>query len=414
MANNDISNQLTPDNQDHTSNGGQSNDVDALLSNPFGDPNDTTADFTPKNLDLDPGDEAPKSKLIDTLTEERQQQARALAKQIDESNPQAIITYGAAAQKQLSEFSQQMLLHVQNKDTGEIGESLTELMFKLNETDPKELAAAENNVLKKWFGKAKQSVYQMTAKYQQVGTQVDKIALKLKQSKSGLMNDNRTLEQIYQKNKNFYEALNVYIAAGEVKLEELETVTIPQAVSKTTGSKNQMDVQVVSDLRAFAERLDKRNHDLKLTRQMTIQQAPQIRLIQNTNQALAEKIQSSITTAIPLWKNQIAIAMTLFRQRDAVAAQRQVSETTNDLMKRNSEMLKQSSIETAKENERGIIDIETLQKTQNDLLETLEETVRIQQEGRQKRRSAEKELGVMENQLKQQLLSISRREQSGQ
>lgn len=414
MANNDISNQLTPGNQDHTSNGGQSNDVDALLSNPFGDPNDTTADFTPKNLDLDSGDEAPKSKLIDTLTEERQQQARALAKQIDESNPQAIITYGAAAQKQLSEFSQQMLLHVQNKDTGEIGESLTELMFKLNETDPKELAAAENNVLKKWFGKAKQSVYQMTAKYQQVGTQVDKIALKLKQSKSGLMNDNRTLEQIYQKNKNFYEALNVYIAAGEVKLEELETVTIPQAVSKATGSKNQMDVQVVSDLRAFAERLDKRNHDLKLTRQMTIQQAPQIRLIQNTNQALAEKIQSSITTAIPLWKNQIAIAMTLFRQRDAVAAQRQVSETTNDLMKRNSEMLKQSSIETAKENERGIIDIETLQKTQNDLLETLEETVRIQQEGRQKRRSAEKELGVMENQLKQQLLSISRREQSGQ
>lgn len=414
MANNDISKQLTPDNQDHTSNGGQSNDVDALLSNPFGDPNDTTADFTPKNLDLDSGDEAPKSKLIDTLTEERQQQARALAKQIDESNPQAIITYGAAAQKQLSEFSQQMLLHVQNKDTGEIGESLTELMFKLNETDPKELAAAENNVLKKWFGKAKQSVYQMTAKYQQVGTQVDKIALKLKQSKSGLMNDNRTLEQIYQKNKNFYEALNVYIAAGEVKLEELETVTIPQAVSKATASKNQMDVQVVSDLRAFAERLDKRNHDLKLTRQMTIQQAPQIRLIQNTNQALAEKIQSSITTAIPLWKNQIAIAMTLFRQRDAVAAQRQVSETTNDLMKRNSEMLKQSSIETAKENERGIIDIETLQKTQNDLLETLEETVRIQQEGRQKRRSAEKELGVMENQLKQQLLSISRREQSGQ
>lgn len=414
MSNNDISKQLTPDNQDHTSNGGQSNDVDALLSNPFGDPNDTTADFTPKNLDLDSGDEAPKSKLIDTLTEERQQQARALAKQIDESNPQAIITYGAAAQKQLSEFSQQMLLHVQNKDTGEIGESLTELMFKLNETDPKELAAAENNVLKKWFGKAKQSVYQMTAKYQQVGTQVDKIALKLKQSKSGLMNDNRTLEQIYQKNKNFYEALNVYIAAGEVKLEELETVTIPQAVSKATGSKNQMGVQVVSDLRAFAERLDKRNHDLKLTRQMTIQQAPQIRLIQNTNQALAEKIQSSITTAIPLWKNQIAIAMTLFRQRDAVAAQRQVSETTNDLMKRNSEMLKQSSIETAKENERGIIDIETLQKTQNDLLETLEETVRIQQEGRQKRRSAEKELGVMENQLKQQLLSISRREQSGQ
>ena len=171
-----------------------------------------------------------------------------------------------------------------------------------------------------------------------------------------------------------------------------------------------MDVQVVNDLEQFLDRLEKRNHDLKLTRQMTIQQAPQIRLIQNTNQALAEKIQSSITTTIPLWKNQIAIAMTLLRQKDAVTAQRQVSETTNQLIQKNSEMLKISTIETARENERGIIDLETLQKTQKDLIETLEETLKIQQEGRVRRRKAEVELTNMEEDLRQKLLVLSHQE----
>ena len=171
-----------------------------------------------------------------------------------------------------------------------------------------------------------------------------------------------------------------------------------------------MDVQVVNDLEQFLDRLEKRNHDLKLTRQMTIQQAPQIRLIQNTNQALAEKIQSSITTTIPLWKNQIAIAMTLLRQKDAVTAQRQVSETTNQLIQKNSEMLKISTIETARENERGIIDLETLQKTQKDLIETLEETLKIQQEGRARRRKAEVELTNMEEDLRQKLLVLSYKE----
>src|SRR5699024_5597823 len=183
---------------------------------------------------------------------------------------------------------------------------------------------------------------------------------------------------------DYFEALNIYIAAGELKQEELLTKLIPAAVEKAEKSTDQMDVQKVNDLNQFLDRLEKRTHDLKLARQMTIQQAPQIRLIQNTNQALSEKIQSSINTAIPLWKNQIAIALTLLRQKDAVSAQRQVSETTNDLLKKNSEMLKTSAIETAKENERGIVDIETLQTTQNDLIETIQETLRIQQEGKEK------------------------------
>src|SRR5699024_10902560 len=197
---------------------------------------------------------------------------------------------------------------------------------------------------------------------------------------------------------------------GELKIEELRDRKIPEMTQKAQSSGDQMLVQEVSDLQQFLERLEKRTHDLRLARQITLQQAPQIRLIQNTNQTLAEKIQVSINTAIPLWKNQVAIALTLLRQKDAVTAQRQVSETTNDLMKKNSEMLKISSIETAKENERGIVDIETLQKTQNDLIETIQETLRIQKEGKEKRYSAELELANMETELKNKLLELTHSE----
>ena len=384
-------------------------ELDDLLANPFSDPfaqpavvadaPETTAAVT--NPD----------RLIDRLPEERQKQALALAGQIDENNMQAIISYGAAAQKQLGEFSHSMLDHVQNQDTGEIGDSLNDLMYRLNEAKPEDLRAEDNNVFRKIFGKVKQSAYEMTAKYQKIGAQIDKIAIKLDKEKNGLLNDNVTLEQLYQKNKDYFEALNIYIAAGEVKMEDLQKNAIPKAIQTAEVSQSQMDVQIVNDLKQFLDRLEKRTHDLRLTRQMTIQQAPQIRLIQNTNQALAEKIQSSIHTAIPLWKNQVAIALTLLRQKDAVTAQRQVSQTTNDLMRKNSEMLKISAIETAKENERGVIDIETLKQTQQDLIETLEETLKIQQEGRIKRKEAEKELSLMEKDLKVKLLNIHQQEQ---
>ena len=384
-------------------------ELDDLLSNPFSDPFAQPAviadNTTVANEVINP------DRLIDRLPEERQKQALALAGQIDENNMQAIISYGAAAQKQLGEFSHSMLDHVQNQDTGEIGDSLNDLMYRLNEAKPEDLRAEDNNVFRKIFGKVKQSAYEMTAKYQKIGAQIDKIAIKLDKEKNGLLNDNVTLEQLYQKNKDYFEALNIYIAAGEVKMEDLQKNAIPKAIQTAEASQSQMDVQIVNDLKQFLDRLEKRTHDLRLTRQMTIQQAPQIRLIQNTNQALAEKIQSSIHTAIPLWKNQVAIALTLLRQKDAVTAQRQVSQTTNDLMRKNSEMLKISAIETAKENERGVIDIETLKQTQQDLIETLEETLKIQQEGRIKRKEAEKELSLMENDLKVKLLNIHQQEQ---
>ena len=384
--------------------------VEDLIQNPFGEQvsvtplSEVSHDFPATQTEASP------KKLIDTLDEKHQEQARALAKQIDEKNLQAIISYGAAAQKQLGEFSHQMLSHVQAKDTGEIGDILNDLMERLNETDPNDLVAENQGFFQKFFGKIKKSIYEMQAKYQEVGSQVDKIAIRLDHEKNGLLNDNLSLEQLYQRNKDFFDALNIYIAAGELKLAELQETLIPEALEKARVTGDQMDVQVVNDLEQFLDRLEKRNHDLKLTRQMTIQQAPQIRLIQNTNQALAEKIQSSITTTIPLWKNQIAIAMTLLRQKDAVTAQRQVSETTNQLIQKNSEMLKISTIETARENERGIIDLETLQKTQKDLIETLEETLKIQQEGRARRRKAELELTNMEEDLRQKLLVLSHKE----
>ena len=341
--------------------------------------------------------------IINKLSPEQQAQAEQLAQQLDVNDQQAVLNYGAQAQKKLGAFSQTMLNQVQSQETGEIGDALTSLMYRLNEANPDELRAEDSNVFKRMFGKIKKSVYEITAKYQKIGAQIDGIAVKLDKEKNALMRDNETLETLYAKNKAYFDALNIYIAAGQLKIQELETTTIPEAMERAKNDDNQMVVQEVNDLNQFKNRLEKRTYDLELARQITLQQAPQIRLIQNTNQALAEKIQASINTAIPLWKNQVAIALTLLRQKDAVTAQRQVSETTNDLLKKNSAMLKMSSIETAKENERGVVDIETLQKTQNDLVDTLQETLKIQQEGREKRQVAEKEHNHMEKELREHL-----------
>ena len=380
--------------------------LEDLLNNPFSTPTDTLT--TSQQAEIDQlQEQQTAARLIDKLPAERQEQAKQLAVKIDANDAQSVISYGSAAQAKLSEFSQSMLNHVQAQDIGPVGDSLTELMYRLQEANPDELRAGEGNIFQRVFGKVKQSIYEVTAKYQKIGAQIDKISVKLDKEKDGLLKDNLMLEQLYQKNKDYFDALNIYIAAGELKMEELQTTIIPEAMKKAEETGDQMDVQIANDYTQFLDRLDKRTHDLRLARQITIQQAPQIRLIQNTNQALAEKIQASIATVIPLWKNQVVIALTLLRQKDAVTAQRQVSETTNDLLKKNSEMLKISAIETAKENERGIVDIETLQTTQNDLIETIQETLRIQKEGKEKRRHAEVELGHMEEDLKQKLLDLT-------
>ncbi|EJQ0570404.1 toxic anion resistance protein [Listeria innocua] len=373
--------------------------LDDLLANPFGSAGESAASIVNNETDAAP-------RLVDMLTETNKKQALELSKQIEPGNQAAILGYGAPAQAKLHDFSHSMLAHVQKQDVGPIGDIISDLMFRLQEADPDELAARNKNVFTKMFHRVKQSINEITSKYQKIGTQIDRIALKLEHSKKRLMEDNSFLEQLYDKNKDYFQALNIYIAAGELKLEEINTKMLPELRKKAEQTGDQMDYQEVNDLTQFADRLDKRVYDLRLSRQITIQQAPQIRLIQNTNQALAEKIQSSIMTAIPLWKNQVAIALTLLRQQQAVAAQRQVSETTNELLKRNADMLKTNAIETARENERGIVDIETLKETQSSLIETLQETLKIQQEGRAKRAVAEKELVTMEQELKERLLEM--------
>jgi len=378
--------------------------IDDLLADTFGhkkNPSSMTSDLQTKEKDV------PARKVIDTLSETRKQQAYELAKQLDVNDRESILSYGAQAQQKLGEFSHSVLNHVQNQETSHIGETLNDLMFRLKEADTNDLKAEDQNIFKKMFRKINRSIYETTAKYQKIGAQVDKIAVKLDKERELLLKDNYMLEDLYDKNYEYFEALNVYIAAGEVKMDELKNEIIPKAIEHAESSDNQMEVQKVNDLNQYLNRLDKRVYDLKTARQMTIQQAPQIRLIQNTNQALSEKIQTSINTAIPLWKNQIVVALTLLRQKEAVTAQRQVSETTNELLTKNSEMLKQSSIETARENERGIIDIETLEKTQADLIETLQETLSIQKEGRSKRKEAEVQLTQLEYRLRDQLLELT-------
>lgn len=377
--------------------------LDDILADPFGDQSEIAG--KPETGSLQSYEEKPK-KLIDVLPEENQKRAYQLAEQIDPKNHQAMIMYGTQAQGKLLSFSHTMLEHVQKKDIGEVGEIINDLMKRLSEVNPDELTDGKPSFFARMFGKLSGSVQEVLSKYQKTGAQIDRISVKLDRSKNVLLSDIQLLEQLYETNKEYFQALNVYIAAGEIKLEELHGKTIPDLKREAEATNDQMKFQEVKDMIQFADRLDKRLYDLKLSREITIQSAPQIRLIQNTNQALVEKIQSSIMTAIPLWKNQVAIALTLIRQRHAVEAQKQVSRTTNELLLKNAEMLKTNTIETARENERGLVDIETLKKTQESLITTLEETLRIQDEGRTKRRQAEQELAFMENELKQKLLEI--------
>ncbi|WP_100010215.1 toxic anion resistance protein [Lentibacillus sediminis] len=380
----------------------RSGTLDDLLANPFG-AEDTATAVKPRDIPQD-GDKP--QKMSDRLSEEDRGKAQQLAKQIEPGDRQAITEYGTQAQSQLTDFSHKLLDHVQKKDTGEIGDVLTDLMKKLEQVNPEELQQEKQGFLRRIFGKVSGSVNEMLSRYQKTGAQIDRIRVQLDRHRNALTMDNDMLDDLFDKNRDYFDALTIYIAAGEMKLEELETTVIPQLKQKADKSGSQMDVQEVNDMLQFADRLDKRTHDLKLSRQITMQSAPQIRLIQNTNQALVEKIQSSVMTAIPLWKNQIATALTLLRQQKAVEAQKQVSDTTNELLEKNSEMLKTNAIETAKENERGLVDVETLKKTQGDLITTIEETIRIQSEGREKRQQAEKELTAMEGEMKQKLLEM--------
>ncbi|WP_411756822.1 toxic anion resistance protein [Staphylococcus epidermidis] len=340
------------------------------------------------------------------LTENDKQRIKSISEQIEPLNHEGLLKYGVNLQQKMSHFSHQILDDVQSKDMGPVGETLSQLMGKLKSVNPNDINPEKQSRLKRLFKRTKASINEVFSRMQSVSSQIDRITIQLEKHKDQLTKDVEFLDQLYQENKTYFDNVSLYILAAQKKKKEILTETIPQLREKAHQTGNQMDIQATADMEQFVDRLDKRIYDLQLSRQIAIQTAPQIRMIQNVNQALAEKIQSSILTSIPLWKNQMAIALTLMRQRNAVSAQRSVTDTTNELLTQNASMLKKNTIETAVENERGIVDIETLKTTQNDIIETIEQTLQIQEDGRQKRQVAEKELNELEQDLKQHLLAM--------
>ncbi|CEH30269.1 Toxic anion resistance protein TelA [Aneurinibacillus migulanus] len=351
---------------------------------------------------------------ISKLPEEDQKRIRELARQIEVKDSGAVLQYGVGLQGEISRFSDSVLDHVRAKDSGEVGQALTELMLKVKEVDTDTLSGKKGSFLSKIpvLGSFVKSGQKFVAQYEKLGTQIETITRQLDKANAQLLKDISLMDALYEKNREFVHQIDLYIAAGQLKLEELEREVMPELKRKAETSQDPADVQELNDMGQLINRLEKKIHDLVLTRTVTIQSAPQIRLVQNNNQVLVEKIQSSILTTVPLWKNQLVIAIGLHRQKQALQVQKQVADTTNELLLKNSELLKTNSIGIAKENERGIVDVGTLKKTQANLLETLEETLTIQQQGREKRKLAEAEIDKMQHELKEKLTALAMQRQN--
>jgi uncharacterized protein YaaN involved in tellurite resistance len=350
---------------------------------------------------------------LSVLSEEDQKKVQELAKQIEVNNSKSVLQYGVGLQGEISRFSDTVLDHVRAKDSGEVGQALTELMLKVKEVDAASLTGKKGGLMSRFpiFGSLMNSSKKFIARYEKMGAQIEAITRQLGKANEQLLKDISLLDVLYEKNKEFVRQLELYIMAGRLKLQELEQEVLPKLKQKAENSQDPADVQELNDMGQLINRLEKKIHDLVLTRMVTIQSAPQIRLVQNNNQVLVEKIQSSILTTVPLWKNQLVIAIGLERQKNALDLQKQVTDTTNELLLKNSELLKMNSIGIAKENERGIVDVGTLKKTQAHLLETLEETLNIQKQGREKRREAEVEIASMQRELKEKLTALAMQRQ---
>ena len=343
-------------------------------------------------------------KIKAKLTPEQLVQAQNYAVALKDSRQNAITDYGKEVQDQMSQFTDEVIGNVKSKEVGEIGDTLQSLVTSLNSADPEKLSGDKKPKIFRLFKKIKDSVFEMTAKYQEVSAQIGKITTKLENQENDLLKNNDMLDEMYTANQKYFQQLNTLIVGGQIRRDELNKEMAALQADVDAGKADQMDVQNLQDMKAQADRLDHRLSDLMLTREITIQQAPQIRLIQNNNSVLSEKIQSSITTAIPLWKNQVAIALSLLSQKDAVKAQDAVANTTNELLKKNSEMLHESTVDVAKASQRGLVDVDTLKETQENLISTIQEVMRIQSEGTQKRQAIEGELAQMEDHLKTALI----------
>ncbi|MBQ8852252.1 MAG: toxic anion resistance protein [Oscillibacter sp.] len=342
-------------------------------------------------------------KLDDSMLSEAEKKAvEEFAKKIDIMDSSLVLQYGAAAQKNVAGFSENALASVRTKDLGEVGESLSKLVGELKEFGQEEEKKGLFGFLKKTGDKLET----MKAQYSKVETNVDKIVRQLEQHQVTLLKDVAMLDQMYQLNLKYYKELTMYILAGKKKLEDVRTNDIPKLKARAEQTGAQEDAQAYNDMCQMCDRFEKKLHDLELTRMISIQMGPQTRLLQNNDTLMVEKIQSSIVNTIPLWKSQMVLALGLEHSRQATAAQSAVTDMTNQLLKKNADMLKMGTIETAKEAEKSIVSIETLQHTNEQLISTLDEVLNNQREGAAKRREAEIELGKIEGELKRKLMEL--------
>ena len=339
-----------------------------------------------------------------TLSPEEEKIVAEFLPKIDVRDSNLVLQYGAGSQQKIADFSENILNTVRTKDLGEVGEVLSSVVTELKDFDVQE---QEKGFLS-FFKKSANKITALQTKYDKAEANVDKIVEVLEGHQIQLMKDTAMLDQMYEMNVVYFKELSMYIIAGKRKLEEVRGGELAELMAKAQASSLQEDAQAANDLANLCDRFEKKIYDLELTRMISIQMAPQIRLIQNNNAVMSDKIQSTIVNTIPLWKSQMVLALGVEHSRQAAAAQRQVTDMTNKLLKRNSETLKLATIDTAKESERGVVDMETLKQTNENLISTLDEVLRIQDEGRQKRREAEAELAQIEGQLKNKLLEIRR------
>ena len=348
--------------------------------------------------------EAPRLDASQLTAAERQSIDDFIGK-LDITNPDHVLLFGAEAQKKISDFSDQALDCVRTADTGEVGDMLVDLVAQLKGF---EADAEEPKGLKRLFMNAEKQMTQLKSRYNTVEANVENIAASLEQYQIRLLKDVSMFDHLYDTNTAYFKELTMYIIAGDEKLKKVRETDLQELLKKAEASGDAMDAQKANDLAAMCDRFEKKLHDLKLTRQVSMQMAPQIRLLQNNDSLLVERIQSTLSNTLPLWKSQMVLALGLYNSQQALKAQQSVTDMTNDLLKKNAETLKMGTIQTAKEAERGIIDLETLVSTNQSLIDTINEVMRIQTEGHQQRMDAETRLLEMERDLKQKLLELKR------
>ncbi len=347
--------------------------------------------------------EIKKEVSLKDLTADEKKKVEEIAAQIDINDSQGIIQYGVGAQSNISNFADSVLEQVKAKDAGEVGETLTDLMLTVKKLDVDSLSSESFMSKIPLIGNLVNSAKKFVAQYQSIEHHMEEIIDEMNKARMQLLKDITLLDALYEKNKDYMKELELYILAGEIKLKELTEKTLPELKAAAAASGDTLDAQKVQDLSQMINRFEKKVHDLKLSRMVSIQSLPQVRLIQNNDQLLVEKIQSSILNTIPLWKNQVVIAISLFRQKKAIELQKEVTETTNDLLQKNADLLKTSSLDVARESEKGIVEIDTLKKVHESLISTIDETLKIQAEGKTRRAQAEVEITKLENELKAKL-----------